>query len=292
MKVLYSTIGIFYCLMGQSQIGNSKPLAYITDVVSYLADDKMKGREPGTKEGDLAGSFIYNEFKKQKIRVKCQNFTYIYEKEKIKAKNIIGFINNHASKTVLISAHYDHIGLGGILSMSKGVQGVVHNGADDNASGVALMLSLVSNFLKLEQDFNYIFVAYSGHEMGLHGSKFFAESKFRKNKNIIISINFDMVGRLNDNNLIYYDCSDSLKNSIKSLNESGLMLLKSSKARLQKLDSKWLYEQQVPSITWTTGMHCDYHRISDDAQYINYQGILKIKKMIVKWVVKFQNIQL
>lgn len=252
-------------------------------IIEVLASDSLEGRGVGSSGERKAADFIAQEFSLIKgCRTKKQSFSFVQDSTKIKSQNVIGFINNHAAKTILISAHYDHIGFGGELSMSQGVN-AVHNGADDNASGVALMLSLAHELSVKKDGFNYIFLAYSAHEIGLFGSAYFFSKSKKYQKRLKLCLNFDMMGRM-QNNHVYVDGSEEFLNQLVEKSQKDVVFKKSTFDRINGLDSKWFYQDGIPSLTFSTGRHLDYHRITDDIEYINFEGLEKIDSILYHWI--------
>lgn len=253
-------------------------------VVYTLANDSLKGRATGSVEEYKSLEFIDEQFQllTHKHLSKQSFIINNIDSTELNAVNGYYFLNNHAKNTVILSAHYDHIGLGGPLSMSK-KSDVVHNGADDNASGVALLLGL-SGFLKQQKnaEVNYLIVFYSGHEIGLYGSDVFAafvEQKKRKFKSVSSVVNFDMVGRLSpDLKKLKCMCSPIADSVLKSIDMSpfGFTLNIADEPMLKQLDTKVFYNQQILCLNFTTGMHNDYHATTDDASYINYSGMVAV----------------
>ena len=149
--------------------------------IEVLADDKLEGRATGTQGELLAAEHISARFKELGISPKgtdgyLQAFTFtpktdphaetVYiennEKGTITGRNVIGFIDNNAETTVVIGAHYDHLGMGNEGSLYRGEEKLVHNGADDNASGVAVLLHLADQLKDENKNNNYLFIAVSG----------------------------------------------------------------------------------------------------------------------------------
>lgn len=201
-----------------------------------------------------------------------------------KGMNVIGYIDNNAPTTVILGAHFDHLGYGEDKnSMYTGTTPMIHNGADDNASGTAALIELARllKASKLKKN-NYIFVAFSGEELGLYGSKFFVDNPTFPIQTANYMINMDMVGRLND--------------STKSLTLGGWgtspvwgQAVDPTKAPFTvKIDSVGsgpsdhtsFYRKDIPVLFFFTGVHSDYHRPSDDADRINYNGQLLIVRYI------------
>ncbi|MEJ7625662.1 MAG: M20/M25/M40 family metallo-hydrolase [Ferruginibacter sp.] len=198
--------------------------------------------------------------------------------------NVIGFINNHASSTIILGAHYDHLGYGEDRnSLYSGNEKKIHNGADDNASGTAALLELASMLSKSQlKNNNYLFIAFSGEELGLYGSKFFVENIPSQVTNINYMINMDMIGRLNDStrglSVGGYGTSP-LWNSLVTSNDPYLKI-KLDSSGSGPSDHTSFYRKDIPVLFFFTGTHQDYHKPSDDADKINYAGEAQVIRYI------------
>lgn len=198
-----------------------------------------------------------------------------------KGKNVIGFIDNNAPATVVIGAHYDHLGYGEDRnSLFRGDDRQVHNGADDNASGTAALLEL-ARLLKASnlKKNNYLFIAFSGEELGLFGSKYFTQNPTVGLNSINFMINMDMVGRLNDSSRTLtvggYGTSPVWgqlynRQGKEALYNAGTYRFDSSGTGPS--DHASFYLKNIPVLFYFTGLHSDYHRPTDDAEKINYMG--------------------
>ena len=200
--------------------------------------------------------------------------------ERIIANNLLGMINNDASSTVILGAHYDHLGLGAEGSLYDGNEPAVHNGADDNASGVAGILELARNLAadtSSGERPNYLILAFSGEEMGLLGSSFFAENMGELEIESRYMINLDMVGRLEQQQLAVNGVGTSpvWKDFIreKGCNE---LKIKTSQSGVGPSDHTSFYYQEIPVLHFFTGTHEDYHKPSDDTEKINFEGELQV----------------
>lgn len=291
MKIGYFLLLI--SLQGMSQVENdSVTKNLIKEIVFCLSDDSLHGRMSGSLDEVKALSYIEqkmysinnNKFFRQKFSFKRFGFPLI------KATNGYVFVDNNSKETVLFSAHYDHIGYGNELS-TKFKENEVHNGADDNASGVALIISLYKDLVKNKnKNKNYLFVFYSGHEMGLFGSDVFSKLITKKKKHfkeIIAVLNFDMVGRM-DNELKWLKCFSNKK--AKTLLEKvpssdfDINLKIEETKQLELLDTKPFLNKKNACFSFTTGIHLDYHSPSDDAKYINLHGMLKTQKYLLQLI--------
>jgi hypothetical protein len=200
--------------------------------------------------------------------------------------NVLAYLNNNAAYNVVIGAHYDHLGYGeDHNSLYTGSQPQVHNGADDNASGTAALLEMARQ-LKKEgpKQFNYIFLAFSGEELGLYGSKYFTEHSPVPLSSINYMINMDMVGRLNDSSLAItiggYGTSPEWGKIIRS-NEKALRI-KTDSAGSGPSDHTSFYRKDIPVLFFFTRTHSDYHKPSDDANKINYAGTWQVVQYILQ----------
>ncbi|HEV3249629.1 MAG TPA: M20/M25/M40 family metallo-hydrolase [Puia sp.] len=209
----------------------------------------------------------------------------IIEKKRT-GNNVLGFYNNGASTTVVIGAHYDHLGYGEDgNSLYRGPGKMIHHGADDNASGVAAMIEL-AKLLKQSRlrNNNYLFIAFSGEELGLFGSKFFTEHPTANLASINYMINMDMVGRLNDSSHVLtiggYGTSPAWGQLFGRNDGKKYFNLKYDSSGSGPSDYTSFYRKNIPVLFFFTGLHKDYHKPTDEYQKINYNGELQLVKYI------------
>lgn len=213
--------------------------------------------------------------------------------------NVLGFLppgeGAESTEFIVVGAHYDHIGHGGVDSLArKGEEGRIHNGADDNASGVSIVLELAAA-LSEEWKKNpsatrrgIIFALWSGEEMGCLGSSYFVEYPVVPLKSVIAYVNFDMVGRVKENKLIIEGIGSSSiwTKLIEKCNADAQFNLKLLQDPYQPTDVTAFYPKGVPVIHFFTGVHEDYNRPTDDPETLNYEGMVKIagfsKSMIIE----------
>jgi aminopeptidase YwaD len=209
----------------------------------------------------------------------------ISEKTRI-GHNVIGYIDNKAATTIILGAHYDHLGYGedGNSMLRNPEYPMIHNGADDNASGTAALIELARKLKTSEaKNNNYLFIAFSGEELGLFGSKYFTEHPTVDLGTVNYMINMDMVGRLNDSTRVVtiggYGTSPAWSSVLAKQLPSNPALLKGVPL-LHKYDSSGtgpsdhtsFYRKDIPVLFYFTGLHTDYHKPTDDADKINYSG--------------------
>lgn len=291
--VLLAAAHLLSCLALRAQ-SFTNDTSYYKYIIQTLADDSMKGRAVASIDEDKSAAFIKRCFKaSQRIQAKVQTFTFIHplDHQNMVSKNVYGYINNRASQTLLIGAHYDHIGLGEYRSLSYHNQGEVHNGADDNASGVALLLNLARQYQRWgSKNYNYVFVAYSAHEVGLFGSMAFKQFLDSSLPKVCLVLNFDMVGRMDQRSKVVsiygYSSLDHIRSYFhKTPQEVNLQLYEND--MILQTDAKAFYENGIPSLSFTTGTHLDYHKISDDEQYINYSGMQWVQDIVEDFLIQF-----
>jgi hypothetical protein len=197
------------------------------------------------------------------------------QKDRREAKNVVGMIrgNEHPEKYVVIGAHYDHLGYGDNGSLYAGPEPKIHNGADDNASGTAGLLELAAWFVKHPPKHSLVFMAFSGEELGLLGSDYWVKNPTLPLENIRAMINMDMIGRSTDRNLQIFGVGSSADWTalIDAANDDSLRLTKTPDGTGAS-DHTSFYNARIPVLHYFTGTHSDYHRPSDDAQYVNYTG--------------------
>ena len=201
------------------------------------------------------------------------------------ANNVIGFIDNGAPLTIVLGAHFDHLGYGEDgNSMIRGVQNMIHNGADDNASGTSALLELAFLLKKSKsKQYNFLFIAFSAEELGLNGSKYFVEHPTIDLSKTNYMINMDMVGRLNDSSRVItlggVGTSPMWGDRLAAVKNKYLTFRYDSSGTGPS-DHTSFYRKDIPVLFFFTGLHSDYHRPSDDADKINYTGELMIIKFI------------
>ena len=299
---------IFFCLLaGMMSCKNEPKVAEnkIKEDVVFLADDKLEGRQTGTQGEILASEYLIKRFETIGLQPKgtegfSQSFSFKPKTDPhsevefttnadstITGHNVLGFIDNNAKTTIVIGAHYDHLGYGGEGSLYRGKEKAIHNGADDNASGVAVLLNLASRLkikndnAKIKDKNNYLFMAFSGEEMGLLGSNYFSKNPTIDAESINYMINMDMVGRLKaDSTLAVYGTGTSpmFKQTLKANNDKFKIV--ENESGVGPSDHTSFYLIDIPLLHFFTGQHEDYHKPEDDSDKLNYEGMTLISDYI------------
>ncbi len=298
LLILVFVIALSACKSTKTLVSSSE-LNFLKQDVEYLSSDELEGRETGTKGERLAASYIkkrfqdlglegifqtkdpYYQFFKKTIKSNPHALEDNPDDPTIKGRNVGAFINNNSDHTIIIGAHYDHLGYGGEGSLHIG-EPEIHNGADDNSSGVAALLALAGYYSKTKMNSNFLFLAFSGEEKGLWGSNFFVDNSPLELDDINYMINMDMVGRLNeDRQLAIYGTGTSpvWDKALKSV-RSPIFKFSIKESGIGPSDHTSFYLEDIPVLHFFTGQHEDYHKPSDDHDKINYAGIEDIVAFI------------
>jgi Zn-dependent M28 family amino/carboxypeptidase len=303
MQIMRLSSILFFLIFTLSCSNNSLHKNNVIIDVEYLSSDELEGRSTGSRGEELAANYIKKRFKEMNVKPIAKNgyFQEFSFKQKshphdtistsdsiqensITGKNVIGFIDNKSTNTIVVGAHYDHLGFGGEGSLYISDSLKIHNGADDNASGVSLMLDLAAKLKdnnNNNNNNNYMFIAFSGEELGLLGSNFFVKNPTIDIKSINYMINMDMVGRLNnENTLAVYGLGTSpiFKQTIKSNNQNFKII--ENESGVGPSDHTSFYLNDIPVLHFFTGQHSDYHKPSDDSELLNFEGINLISDFI------------
>lgn len=297
-------ITFFACSSSQNHSNSSVDISEkdIEEHIAFLASEELKGREAGTADEAKAANYIADLFRNSGLEPAGDDQTFFQEftinttilsnphstdtsGEKRLSKNVVGLVRGtkESDEVIIIGAHYDHLGYGEFGSLYRGDTPRIHNGADDNASGTASLIELAQYFGKYRPVTDLLFVAFSGEEMGLLGSAHFVEEPTINLDNTLAMINMDMIGRMEDHKLIIFGTGTT------SDWEEILLVANTDSLDVQLVkdgtgasDHTSFYYKNIPVLHYFTDTHSDYHRPSDDVEYINNEGIAKITEHIVR----------
>jgi len=209
------------------------------------------------------------------------------DKELKNAYNVVGFLNNNAKSTVVVGAHYDHLGMGGPTSRNQGLP-AIHPGADDNASGVSALIELARDEkCNVFSGFNIIFIAFSAEEKGLLGSNYFTKSNAYPLEKVIYMFNLDMVGRIDSINgklSIIGTGTSPLWDTIINKTTLTSFEIKKSEKLSGGSDHSSFNNKDIPTLFFFSGLHDDYHKPSDVIGKINFNGIYNTVQYISKLI--------
>ena len=304
-----STIVLSFLILVYSCKQNFTKEITIKEDVTVLSSDDYEGRETGTKGEKEAAEYIANRFKNLGLEPKGSNgyfqtfnfkpntdphsevvYVDMGKDSTVTGTNVLGYIDNNAENTIVIGAHYDHLGFGGEGSLYRDKEKAIHNGADDNASGVAVMLNLAHKLKNQNTNNNYLFMAFSGEEMGLLGSNYFVKHPTLDDKSLNYMINMDMVGRLKvDSTLAVYGVGTSprFKQTLNATNANFHLI--ENESGVGPSDHTSFYLNNIPVLHFFTGQHEDYHKPSDDFDKLNYEGMEMISDYIFEIITDLNN---
>jgi hypothetical protein len=216
------------------------------------------------------------------------------KREAIPVKNIVGVLEGAgplARETVIVGAHYDHLGYGGPGSLSKDRnKREIHHGADDNGSGTTALIELARRFGKVPKRLGrrLVFIAFSGEETGLLGSSYYCEHPIFPLADTVTMVNLDMVGRLRKEKNSTLDrlevhgtgTSKAFADLIDKLNEGPHFKMNKQAGGLGPSDHSSFYLKKIPVFFFFTGNHMDYHKPSDTVEKINIAGMHKVTDLV------------
>lgn len=272
--------------------------------ITMLASDEMKGRGTGTAEEFRAAQYIADQFKEAGLTPKGDNGMWFHHfgfqkssdphggmvdknAPQVYSQNVVAWLDNGAANTIVIGAHYDHLGLGmDHNSLDANPEGKIHNGADDNASGTAGVLELARYFAQngVTEKHNFLFICFSGEELGLIGSKKFTDYPTIDLSSVSFMLNMDMIGRLNEEKRLVVGgvgTAPDFVPTMNSLNNNGISF-KLDSAGIGPSDHTSFYLKNIPVLFFFTGQHSDYHKPSDDTEKVNFSGEAQVIGLAVK----------
>ncbi|HYK76837.1 MAG TPA: M28 family peptidase [Daejeonella sp.] len=271
MKKLLTLPLLFLATAIFAQDINRKQL--LTDI-EVLSSDVYKGRKTGTKENQMAADYIIKRFKEIGVKPYKNNFKQSFiaknrKGEDLQGYNLVGYVKGKTDKVIVISAHYDHIGISSNY--------LINNGADDNASGVSALLALAGYYAKNKPTHTLIFAAFDAEEMGLQGAKAFVARPPVSLSKIRMNINMDMISH-NDRSELYVAGTyyyPELKKYMHTTNPNLKLLTGHDDPKLGKddwtdqSDQGAFHQKKIPFLYFGVEDHADYHRPSDEFQNIN-----------------------
>ena len=267
--------------------------------VRYLADDRLEGRAVATRGERCAGDYIAARFRALGLEPAGENGTYfqswIVNSEDPhggaihgEARNVVALLPGSdpgGAQALVIGAHYDHLGFGGFGSLSPDATGSVHNGADDNASGTAVLLAAARALAagpRLAQD--VLFIAFTGEERGLWGSAHYVNAPLLPLDGTVAMLNLDMVGRVREGALTVLGTGTA---------EEWTTVLEDANARTAApLDLRFnsdgfgasdhtsFYARGIPVLHFFSNTHPEYHRVEDDWELVNADGMERVADLV------------
>ncbi len=260
---------------------------------AHFISDRMKAI--GLKDKGSVGYYQYFNFTPHAAPHKIENDGKTtlgtgFVKEQT-GRNVIGFWDRGFDQTIVIGAHYDHLGWGDENSLWSGEKRI-HRGADDNASGVSALLYLAEALQKESPEnlgpVNFLFIAFSGEEKGLYGSNYFSKNPTIPLTSISCMLNMDMIGRLKADRTLAINgtgTSSFWKKAIKKSNQKmgdQKFQLVLSESGTGPSDHTSFYNVGIPALHFFTGQHEQYHKPTDEIALIDFKGLQDIAQFILK----------
>lgn len=281
--------------------------------ITFLAADELNGREAGTPDEAKAANYIADYFRDFGLEPAGDDRTFFQEftintallnnphaseddttGEKRLSKNVAGLLQGtgDSDEFIIIGAHYDHLGYGEFGSLYRGEVKRIHNGADDNASGTTGLLELAQYFSENRPSTDILFLAFSGEEMGLLGSAHYANNPTVDLDNALAMINMDMIGRMNEEKkLIIFGVGTAEKwTALVDSANTGNLNLDLVEDGTGASDHTSFYYKDIPVLHYFTDTHSDYHRPSDDTEYINHNGVALALHHLVRVIVQLDEL--
>jgi hypothetical protein len=277
------------------------------DDIRFLSDDKLGGRLTGSPGADTAAAYLARRFQAVGLQPAAggwfQQFTIARDAPVaqhahvagLTGSNVIGLLPGRDAalrkEAVIVGAHYDHLGLGGFGSLDPDSTGKVHNGADDNASGAAMLIEIARRLSLAPPARTIVFIAFSGEELGLLGSAHYVKEPIYPLATTLAMINLDMVGRLRQRRLIVYGSrtAKEFPALLDSLNWHAGLDLKAQGDGYGPSDQSSFYAAGEPVLHFFTDLHEDYHRTTDDWEKINVEGFGRVATFVTGVVTALGN---
>jgi hypothetical protein len=299
LTIISSVHGHFGCLAWADELNaaiNSISIPDIRAHIEVLADDSLEGREAGSRGGRAAAAYLAEQLAEFGLKPGGDRDAFTQSFQSGSCRNVLGVIEGSdpvlRHEYVLVGAHYDHVGYG-TKRNSRGPWGYVHNGADDNASGVSGALETAQAAMLLDKapKRSILLAFWDGEEKGMLGSKHWASHPTVPLQRVTMAFNADMIGRLRGETLHVFGTrtAPGLRRWLSENNQSTDLLLDISWEMKANSDHFPLVEGGIPTLMLHTGLHDEWHRPSDDVEKINHEGISATARLLFSLVVDAAN---
>ncbi len=256
--------------------------------VGVLADDTLEGREAGSRGGHAAARYLIKRLEEAALQAAGDDGAYS-QRFHGRSQNLLATLEGSdpelKGETIVVGAHYDHVGYG-TRRNSYGPWGYIHNGADDNASGVSTLLEVIDALVHGEYRprRTILFAFWDGEEKGLLGSKHWMKNPTLPVSSIRLAINIDMVGRLTNGRIEIMGTRTGagLRQLMSTTRLSGANWIDYPWEIKDNSDHWTFYEANIPTLCVHTGLHDDYHRPSDDVEKINFEGLQEVSRYLLE----------
>ncbi|HYN81485.1 MAG TPA: M28 family peptidase [Gemmatimonadaceae bacterium] len=274
---------------------NADSTAILRDI-AYLASDQLEGRLTGTPGNDTAAAYLARRYKTLGLVAPFPGYLQPFEArsaadaragrtEPRRSQNVVALVRGRdpvlREEYIVVGAHFDHLGRSTTFAQDPDAKDAIRNGADDNASGTAAVMELARLFAMNPPRRSVIFANFSGEELGLLGSQYFVAHSPVPINRIVAMLNFDMVGRLQNDRLTVYGTATAtefkaLLDSANAASANGALRLTGIGDGFGPSDQSSFYAKDIPVLHFFTNQHEDYHRATDDVEKINSSGTARV----------------
>lgn len=287
--LISATLLICFCFTLTLQAQNRLDAEFMLEDLRKLSHDAAEGRKTGTKGAEAARRFIVRQFQDMKAKSLVKGFRHPFsfvnsEGDSIQGENIVAYIKGQEQTAIVITAHYDHLGI---------IDGEVYNGADDNASGVAALMAMAEYFKSNRPRHTIVFAALDGEEMGLQGARAFVEDPDVPMEQVILNVNMDMISN-NDKNELYVAGTHhypKYKPILEKVKVAPLRLLFGHDTPdlgnddwTNASDHGAFHNKGIPFIYFGVEDHEHYHKSTDTFESINQGFYLKSAEAILECI--------
>lgn len=263
--------------------------------VATLASDSLEGRQAGSRGGKAASAYLVSELKKLELTPAGTSGQWFQEFGS-DWRNVLALIPGadaqRSRELIVVGAHYDHVGYGN-AGNSRGPFGYVHNGADDNASGTSALLEVARRLAARRSELkrSVLIAFWDAEESGLHGAAHWRAVPTLPEHRVLVVANLDMVGRLRQDRVrvMGWRSAPGLRETLCRANERSSLWLDFQQTVTADSDHWPFYSGRVPALSFDTDKHEDYHRPSDDAEKIEYEGVRRIGELALEFVAAVSN---
>ena len=300
---------ILILLLAGCQTDDEKKSAenFLQEHVEWLSDVERGGRLAGSPEEADAANYIADLFLQFGVEPAGDDGTYfqqftltgpipqVMEKENYLSRNVAGRIEGtvHPGRYIILGAHFDGQGEGGLISMDHDGEPTIHPSADDNASGTAGLLHFARHFAENPANHSILLLAFSGEELGLLGSRHFVSEMEIPKDSVLAMINMDMIGRMADGEInIFGTGTANVWDEILDTAVNDTLNITTSPGGMGSSDHAPFYEAGIPVLHYFTGTHEDYHRPTDTAEKINYSGMMLVLNHIMETINRLDDLDI
>lgn len=289
-KHFLSSMILCLCLSaGTVQAQGRLDAEFMMEDFRKLSHDAAEGRKTGTKGAESARRFIIRQFTTMKAKSLNKGYRHPFsfvnnEKDTIQGENVVAYIRGRQQKAIVITAHYDHLGI---------IDGNIYNGADDNASGVSALLAMAEYFKRHKPNHTIVFAALDAEEMGLRGARALVEDENMPMEMVILNVNMDMISK-NDKNELYVagtHHTPKFKEILEGVKTAPLKLLFGHDTPdlgyndwTNSSDHAAFHAKGIPFVYFGVEDHENYHKHTDTFENINQAFYLKSTEAILACV--------